>query len=79
MIANTSEATILDDLRFVFRESLGIDPVTPIEPGDAVFRRPGAGVDRRGRARRGDPAPPRSAAFRSINSGRTGRATRRDM
>lgn len=37
MIANTSEASILDDLRFLFRESLGINPVTPIEPGTRFF------------------------------------------
>jgi acyl carrier protein len=33
----TSEAEILADLRRVFRESLGVDPVTPIDPGTKFF------------------------------------------
>lgn len=37
MSTDTSEAAILDDLRFLFRESLGVDPVTPIEPDTRFF------------------------------------------
>ena len=33
----TSETAILADLRHVFRESLGVDPVTPIEPETRFF------------------------------------------
>ncbi len=33
----TSEAAILADLRCVFRESLGVDPVTPISPETRFF------------------------------------------
>ncbi len=33
----TSEAEILTDLRCVFRESLGVDPLTPIEPATRFF------------------------------------------
>ena len=33
----TSEAEILADLRCVFRESLGVDPVTPIDPATRFF------------------------------------------
>ena len=33
----TSEAAILADLRCVFRESLGVDPVTPIDPATRFF------------------------------------------
>ena len=33
----TSEAAILADLRYVFRESLGVDPVTPIDPATRFF------------------------------------------
>jgi acyl carrier protein len=32
-----SEAEILDDLRRVFRESLGVDPVSPIDPTTKFF------------------------------------------
>jgi acyl carrier protein len=33
----TPEAAILADLRCVFRESLGVDPVTPIDPATRFF------------------------------------------
>ena len=33
----TSEAAILAELRCVFRESLGVDPVTPIDPATRFF------------------------------------------
>ena len=33
----TSEAANLADLRCVFRESLGVDPVTPIDPATRFF------------------------------------------
>jgi acyl carrier protein len=33
----TSEAAILHDLRCVFRESLGVDSVTPIDPQTRFF------------------------------------------
>jgi acyl carrier protein len=32
-----TEAEILDDLRRVFRESLGVDPVSPIDPATRFF------------------------------------------
>ena len=33
----TSDAAILADLRHVLRESLGVDPLTPIEPDTRFF------------------------------------------
>ncbi len=37
MCTLSSESAILDDLRCVFRESLGVDPVIPIEPATRFF------------------------------------------
>ncbi len=37
MSALKSEDVILEDLRCVFRETLGVDPVTPIDPATRFF------------------------------------------
>jgi acyl carrier protein len=37
MNATRSEAEILDDLRQLFREGLGVDPLTPIGPATRFF------------------------------------------
>ncbi|QEH32612.1 acyl carrier protein [Aquisphaera giovannonii] len=37
MNAVQTEAEILDDLRGIFRDALGVDPVAPIEPSTRFF------------------------------------------
>ncbi len=37
MSTSTTEAAILAELRCVFRETLGVDPVTPIDPETRFF------------------------------------------
>jgi acyl carrier protein len=37
MTTSTSDTAILDQLREIFREGLGVDPLTPIEPETRFF------------------------------------------
>ena len=62
-----------------FSRIAGCRPVDTDRPGDAVLCRPGTGVDRCRRARRGDPAPLRSLASLRSAPGRAGRRDQRDL